>query len=163
MMELDWSSIIPGILGFVLGLILKGLLDLNFAMVSVKYLSWLPVRSIFRSTPKEVSGSWEQKWDFTTDGRYINETDRHSHTEIKQLWKYIYAEFYSENDKYYIFGEIKDNYIIGHWGDLKDKEGYFGSFQLRVINSSLMTGRWIGHSKSTQDIFGDNWHWKKMK
>ncbi len=160
-MTIDWSCLAPTIVGFVLGLIVKALLDHNMAMWLVKYLSGTPVRHIYRKNPHKISGNWEQIWDFTSSSSYGKDTERHSHTTIKQLGGYVYAEFYSRNEKYYLFGEIKDNYIVGHWGDLNDRLGYFGSFELSILNSEKMNGKWIGHSKTTREIFGDKWHWDK--
>lgn len=160
-MTIDWSHVLTAASAFIIGLIVKTLLDHNLAIWIVKYLYRLPVRFIFRTKPHDISGNWEQLWNFASTGNYSNVTERHSHTQLKQLGKYVYAEFYSRNEKYYLFGEIKDNYIVGHWGDTKDKIGYFGSFEFRIINSKTMLGRWIGHSKNTQEIYGDKWNWNK--
>jgi hypothetical protein len=160
-MTIDWSHIFTAIISFVIGLIVKTLLDHNLAIWIVKYLNNTPVRFIYRTSPHKVSGDWEQIWDFNSTGNYAKETERHSHTSLKQLGKYVYAEFYSRNEKYYMFGEIKDNYIVGHWGDTIDKIGYFGSFEIRIIDSKTMSGKWIGHSKNTQEIYGDKWNWNK--
>jgi len=160
-MSIDWSHILTALIAFIVGLIIKTLLDHNLAIWIVKYLSKTPVRFIYRTNPHKLHGDWEQLWKFTSVGSYSNDIERHSHTALKQLGKYVYAEFYSANEKYYMFGEIKDNYIVGHWGDLNDPIGYFGSFEIRIVNSRNMLGQWIGHSKKTQEIYGDVWKWDK--
>jgi hypothetical protein len=160
-MEINWPHILTGIIAFILGLIIKTLLDFNVAMYIVKWFYWIPTRSVFRDKPHKIAGDWEQTWDFSATNNYSNITDRHSYTKIKQLGRYCYCEFYSVDGKYYVFGTISDSYFIGRWGDTKDKLGYYGTFQLRIINSNSMFGKWIGHSKSTQNIFGDNWTWTK--
>src|SRR5690606_12973282 len=134
---------------FILGLIVKTLLDHNLALWIVKHLHRTPVRYIYRTNPNNISGDWEQTWTFENAVHvYTKDTERHSFTTIKQLGKYVYCEFYSRNEKYYLFGEIKNNYVIGHWADLNDKLAYHGSFELRIIDSLEMEGKWLGHSKN---------------
>lgn len=159
--DIDWWKVITAIISFVIGLIVKTLLDYDLAKFIVKYFSWIPVRFIFRQKPPKISGDWEQQWDFAGTVNYLNETERHSYTNIQQIGNYCYCEFYSRNEKYYFFGKITDNYINGKWGDCKDELGYYGSFQLRIVNSKYMEGKWIGHSKTTQNILGDKWTWNK--
>ncbi|RZK16707.1 MAG: hypothetical protein EOO43_14205 [Flavobacterium sp.] len=162
-MNIDWTNIVTGLLAFLLGLLVKTLLDHNLAIWIVKYFNNTPVRFIYRTSPHNISGFWEQIWEFAAGESFTNSTERHSHTRLKQLGKYIYGEFYSASKEYYLFGEIKDNYIIGHWSDKNDKLGYFGSFEIRIVDSNCMEGKWIGHSKKTQMIYGDLWNWKKIR
>lgn len=161
-MNLDWSYVLTTVIAFLIGLIVKTLLDHNLAIWIVKYLNNTPVRFIYRTNPNKLSGDWEQNWDFTNAiDSYKETTERHSYTELKQLGKYLYSEFYSQDEKYFFFGEIKNNYIVGTWGDLNDKLAYHGSFELRVVDSKNMVGKWIGHSKNQHIINADNWVWKK--
>lgn len=161
-MNLDWSHVFTSVLAFVIGLIVKTLLDHNLAIWIVKYLNKTPVRFIYRTNPNKLNGDWEQNWDFTNAvDSYTEATERHSHTELKQLGKYLYCEFYSRDEKYFFFGEIKNNYVVGSWGDVKDKLAYHGSFELRIVDSKEMVGKWIGHSKIQPIINTDNWIWKK--
>jgi hypothetical protein len=159
--KIDWWHIFTVVAAFLIGLLIKTLLDFNLAKIIVKRLYWFPTRFIFRQKPIDLSGDWEQIWDFSENESYSKDIDRHSHTTMKQFGSYCYCEFYSQNEKYYFFGTISDNYVFGKWRDYKDKQGYFGTFQLRIVNSKKMEGKWIGHSKSTQSIYSDNWTWNK--
>ena len=162
--SLDWNHIVTAIIAFVLGLIIKTLLDLDLAKFIVKWFYWLPVRFIFRDKPADLSGDWEQIWDFSAiDSAFSEITERHSHTEIKQFGSYCYSEFYSGESKYFFFGVISNNYIRGKWGDIKDKFGYHGVFELEIKTSKSLEGKWIGHRKKGKGIDGDNWIWKKRK
>ena len=64
---------------------------------------------------------------------------------------------------YVIFGRVLHNYLIGDWYDKKDPLGYFGTFHLRIIDKNNMSGIWIGHSKTEQEVKGDSWNWKRKK
>jgi hypothetical protein len=161
-MDIGWTHIVTSVLAFVVGLIVKTLLDHNLAIWIVKYLNNTPVRFIYRTNPYKLSGDWEQCWDFENAvDSHMEAVERHSYTGIKQLGKYIYCEFYSGNEKYFFFGEIKNNFVVGTWGDLKDKLAYHGVFDLRLVNSKEMVGKWVGHSKNQPNINSDNWVWKK--
>ena len=153
--QLDWVFILQGVIAFTIALILKSLLDLKIAYVLVKYMSFLPVRSIFRENPPIIKGTWEIKWEHGGSEKFSSDTDRHGHTTINQLSNYIYFEFYSQQIKYGFFGSIKSNYISGDWFDLKDKNGYFGTFQLEIVNQNELKGLWLGYSKSTREIRSD--------
>ncbi|EIX4876194.1 hypothetical protein QTU68_004178 [Vibrio vulnificus] len=153
--SIDWSAVFTGAASFIVMLILKSLLDLNMAHLFVKYLSFLPVRNVFREKPTKLSGSWEILWEHGGSERYADEIDRHGHPEIKQLGSYIYFEFYSKQIKYSFFGCIQSGYIVGDWFDTNDKNGYFGVFQFEIVNSNELKGSWLGHSKSSREIRTD--------
>lgn len=87
---IDWSAVGTGAISFVLMLILRSLLDLKMAYMFVKYLSFLPVRNIFREKPPKLKGNWEILWGAGGSKRYVDEVDRHGHPEIMQLGSYIY-------------------------------------------------------------------------
>ncbi|MES9856437.1 MAG: hypothetical protein ABW166_07535 [Sedimenticola sp.] len=161
-MSVDWGGVLTGITAFLVALVLKALLDFRLAPLLVKYMHWIPVRTVFRSNPIDISGKWEHLWVTLESEKYKNEIDRHSHTEIKQMGAYCYAEFYSKGDKYLLFGRITDGYLVGDWHDAVDRTGYFGAFQVQVINKCELSGRWIGHSKTIQSIRGGEWLWKKL-
>lgn len=160
-MEIDWSAVLSGTITFALLFILKSLLDLRAAQYLVKWLSWLPVRNIFREKPLQIKGHWEQVWESGGSSSFQSETDRHSHPEISQLGSYCYAEFIAKGTTYVVFGRIVGEYWVGDWYDKKDPRGYFGAFQLLIQTSNFMTGKWIGHSKSKQEIKADIWQWKR--
>lgn len=153
---IDWSAVGTGAISFVVILILKSLLDLKMALISVKYLSFLPVRNIFREKPPKLGGNWEIIWGSGGSERYSAEIDRHGHPDIKQLGSYIYFEFYSQKIKYSFFGRIQSGYTVGDWFDTSDKNGYFGVFQFEIVSSKELRGSWLGHSKSSREIRTDN-------
>jgi hypothetical protein len=142
-----YAALIP----FFLGLILKTLLDLNLGKIFVKLFYWISYRGIFRTSANKVSGIYKQSWTFESNSNnYSLVSDRQSLITLKQLNNYCYGEFNSKNgqEKYYLFGEIIDRKIIGHWSDMNSKLNYFGSFELTVINSKKLQGIWIGHSNN---------------
>ena len=161
-MSIDWNTVITSLVTFIALLILKVLLDLKLTQFFVKYLYWVPVRNYFRAKPISISGQWEQKWEAAGSESFLDPTDRHSHPDIKQLGSYCYAEFISKGVTYAIFGRVIEGYLVGDWYDKNDPLGYFGAFQLQIQNSKRMQGRWIGHSKSTHTIKGDEWKWNKV-
>lgn len=161
-MEIDWSHVITSVIAFIIGLIVKTLLDHNLAIWIVKYFHKTPVRFIYRTNPNKLAGDWEQNWSFSNaKENYNKDTERHSFTELKQLGKYLYCEFYSRNEKFYFFGEIKNSFVVGTWGEISDKTSYHGSFELRIIDSKNLQGMWIGHSKFQPKINADQWIWSK--
>ena len=148
---------------FLLGMILKILMDLNLGKIVVKYCYWLSLRAIFRVKPIKISGIYRQCWDFNSNRSYTSKSDRQSLVTIKQLNNYCYAEFQSKNESYYLFGEIIDRRIIGHWGDVNNRLGYFGSFELNIINTSCIEGNWIGHSDKNPNIINSyKWAFKAV-
>jgi len=88
--------------------------------------------------------------------------DRHSHAVLRQLGRYCYAEMIYQGKYYYFFGRVHGEYLVGEWFDLKDKSGYFGTFQVRVVNSARMEGKWMGHSQSTREIRADRSEWIRV-
>jgi hypothetical protein len=161
-MNIEWSAVFTGAATFLVVLTLKILLDLKVIQFVVKYFSWIPVRNYFRTKPISISGQWEQLWEPASSENFKDSTDRHSHPVIKQLGSYCYGEFFSKGITYVIFGRVIDNYLVGDWYDKNDQLGYFGTFQLLIINSNTMKGRWLGHSKTSHTIKGDEWNWKKI-
>lgn len=159
---MDWGHILSVTIGFVIGFIIKTLLDFNIAVLIIKYLNWAPVRWLFRTNPQKLSGMWDQLWVMENSSTYPEDIDRHSNVEFKQLGSYCYGVFYSKGVGYVIFGQIKGEFLFGQWYDQKDKLGYFGTFQLRIIDSNTMSGKWIGHSKKSHIIHGDIWRWQKI-
>lgn len=138
--SVDWAAVATGITALIITLILQSLLDFKIAFIAVKYMSWVPVRSLFRENPPELCGEWEILWGDGGSQDFSSEIDRHGHAKLKQLGKYIYFEFYSKKVKYAFFGHIRSSYIIGEWFDIKDKNGYFGVYQFEIVNSGLLKG-----------------------
>ncbi|WP_321321630.1 hypothetical protein [Labilibaculum sp.] len=156
-------QLLTPLIPFVLGIIFKTMLDLNLALKLVKYFHWIPVRFLFRTKPFKVSGKWIQLWDNTVSENYVSEETRQSELHLKQFGKYCYAEYRIKNDElYFIFGEIRGNNIIGKWGDKTNELGYYGAFELRILDSKEIKGRWMGHSnKSPEKINTGEWNWKR--
>lgn len=161
-MSIDLNVIATGLAAPVAVLVVKTLLDFSLAHIFVKWFWWFPVRGIFRDAPPDLSGPWEQKWESAGSPDFQNETDRHSHTKLRQFGRYCYAEFYSKGILYCLFGKIESRYVIGSWYDKKDKHAYFGAFQLRVIDGETLEGKYVGHSRRTCVVQQDNWKWKKV-
>lgn len=160
--SVDWAAVATGITALIITLILQSLLDFKIAFIAVKYMSWVPVRSLFRENPPELCGEWEILWGDGGSQDFSSEIDRHGHAKLKQLGKYIYFEFYSKKVKYAFFGHIRSSYIIGEWFDIKDKNGYFGVYQFEIVNSGLLKGVWLGHSKKSREIRSDKFEFTKL-
>lgn len=161
-MNIDFNVIFTGLLAPVAVLIVKTLLDFKLAPLFVKYFSWIPVRGIFRRKPYEINGNWEHIWESAGSEGFAESNSRHSHSVIKQFGGYCYTEFFSKEVAYVVFGKIINEYFVGDWYDKSDSHGYFGTFQLQIIDSKTMKGRWIGHSKTRHAVKGDEWNWNKI-
>jgi hypothetical protein len=143
---MDYHILTP-LIPFALGIILKTILDFNLAYFIIKYLHWLPVRWLFRAKPDNISGQWTQLWDNEVSDKYQDKVGRQSTLTLKQFGKYIYGEFRANNDEeYYVFGEIIGRNIIGKWGDRKNELGYYGSYELKIVDINNIDGIWLGES-----------------
>lgn len=131
---------------FIIGIFLKILLDLNLGIFFIKTFYWISLRGIFRIKSNKISGIYKQHWTLNNNKKYSKISDRQSLITLKQLNNYCYGKFVSKEDTYYLFGEIIDRKIIGHWADIDSKLGYFGSFELTIIDKRRIEGVWIGHS-----------------
>jgi hypothetical protein len=160
-MNFDMNVIATGLLAPVVLLLVRVLLDFSLARWIVKYFWWVPVRSILRVKLVNISGVWEQKWGDAGSEGFRSELDRHSYTTIRQFGPYCYAEFYSKGVAYCIFGTLEGSYITGTWRDRDDENSYFGAFQLRVVDSKKLVGRFVGHSKTTAEVLQDEWVWTR--
>lgn len=159
--SLDLNSIFNTSIALLLALVIRMLLDLKVGVFSVKYLHFIPVRSIFRINPPIIKGQWEQIWDVESLN-FPKKSKRKSSTKIKQLGNYCYCEFESEEKIYVLFGKIDREQLIGEWFDKNDVLGYSGSFHLIIKNGVQMDGLWIGNSKSIVQVKSGNWSWKKV-
>lgn len=160
-MTFDLNVIATGLAAPVAVLLVKTLLDFSISHYLVKWFSWIPVRGIFRDAPHDLSGMWEQSWGAAGSPNFPNTIDRHGHTVIKQFGRYCYAEFASKGRQYRLFGRIRNNYLIGEWYDAKDKNAYFGVFELRIVSGEVMDGLYLGHSSRNSNLVQDTWKWLK--
>lgn len=160
-MQIDFNVIATGLAAPVAVLLVKTLLDFSLSHYFVKWLSWLPTRSIFRDNPHDLSGMWEQTWGSAGSQNFEEPTDRHGHTVVRQFGRYCYAEFAAKGRQYRMFGRIRNNYLLGEWYDSKDKNAYFGAFQLRILSGDTMEGIYVGHSSRTSNVGQDTWIWRK--
>lgn len=160
--EIYWSTIITSAGSFALGIIIKTILDLRLGIAMVKYLWWIRPRWIFGENPHSLAGTWDHVWHSGGSTEFARESDRHGHPRIRQLGSYCYAEFISKNKTYYFFGRVVGQYFVGEWFDLKDRAGYYGTFELRIINSDKMEGKWIGHSQKSPEIRVDSTYWNRV-
>lgn len=159
---MNWNLITP-LIPFALGIIFKTLLDLNLAKFIVKYLYWIPTRWTFGMKPESLKGNWIQHWESNNSEKYKAEPTRKSRVELKQFSKYIYGEFRVNNDEeYYVFGQVIGKSVVGIWGDCKSELGYFGTFELRIVDNNNLQGKWLGHSNERPDLINtDDWIWHK--
>lgn len=160
-MELNLNVIATGVAAPVAILLVKTLFEFSIAHYFIKYLSWIPSRALFRDNPCDLSGMWEQTWGAAGSQNFENDTDRHGHTVIKQFGRFCYAEFAAKGRQYRLFGRVRNNYLIGEWYDAKDKNAYFGAFELRILNENIMEGLYIGHSSQNCKVQQDLWNWRK--
>lgn len=161
-MPFDLNVIATGLAAPVAVLIARTLLDFSLAHVFVKWFWWVPVRGIFRDAPPSLSGNWEQRWEAAGSQDFVVDTDRHSHTTLRQFGRYCYAEYYSKGVLYCLFGKIQNSYLIGTWYDKQDKHAYFGAFQLRIVDGQTLEGKFVGHSKRNSLVQQDDWNWTKV-
>lgn len=155
MPEFNWGAIATGVATFAVALILKTLLDFHIAPKLVRYLGWLPVRNIFRAKPPSLKGKWETTWEPGGSTGFSEVTTRHGQSDTWQLGSYCYSEFFFAGIKYSFFGRIKCGYVVGDWYASKDPLGYFGTYQLEIVDSNTLRGKWIGHSKTTREVRSD--------
>ena len=160
--EINWVAVATSVASFVAGIIIKTILDLRLGIWMVKYLWWIRPRWIFGENPHALAGTWDHVWEAGGSDEFAREADRHGHPKIRQLGSYCYAEFISKSRTYYFFGRVVGQYFVGEWFDLKDRSGYYGTFELRIINSDQMEGKWIGHSQKKAEIRVDESHWKRV-
>lgn len=149
------TGIIITIILLVTVVLLRFLFDLKLAQRVIKCSGWLMSRTITRDNPSNLSGDWEIVWEPGGSESFSSEKDRHGHPVLYQAWRYVYGEFYSKGIKYAVCGRLSDNYLTGEWYDVKDKNGYFGVFHVERVNSKLLSGSWLGHSKKTREIRHD--------
>lgn len=160
-MTFDYNVIATGLAAPVAVLIVKTLLDFSLARLFVKWLWWIPVRGLFRDNPTNISGAWEHVWEAAGSEYFGRETDRHSHTTVRQFGRYCYGEFVAKGVRYSLFGVIQNSYLVGEWYDIKDKRAYFGCFQLRIIDGKTMIGKYLGHSRTKCVVQQDDWSWTR--
>ncbi|CAK6716980.1 hypothetical protein [Vibrio harveyi] len=157
---LDFNLIFNATIAFLLALSIKLLLDLRLAVYAVKYLHFLPVRSLFRENPPLLKGNWHQTWD--VESEKFSQTDSTSSlSKIRQFGHYCYSEFESGSATYVLFARIDRDQVIGEWFDKKDPLGYSGSLHLIIHSSSKMDGMWIGNSKTVVKVKSGTWAWHK--
>jgi len=160
--DISYSAVATSVASFAAGIVVKTILDLRLGILMVKYLGWIRPRWIFGANPYELSGTWDQEWGSGGSVLFANDVDRHGHPKIWQLGSYCYVEFISKSKTYYCFGRVVGAYFIGEWFDVKDRTGYYGTFELRIVNSDQMQGKWIGHSQTASEIRVDDWQWKRV-
>ena len=160
------EKVIALVIAFLLGTTTRIFLDLRLGLWVIRLFHWIPngiTRRIFRNDPPNLSGQWECIWSHGGSEQYKNETDRYSQPKLLQLDKYCYAKFIFKGRKYEMLGRIHGTFMVGEWFETVDKYGYFGAFEIKIINSNEMTGIWIGHSKEKSIIRCDKFEWKKVK
>ncbi|WNO10585.1 hypothetical protein [Teredinibacter sp. KSP-S5-2] len=159
-MEFNWLSFLLGISPLVVGLLLNLILDLRLSPKLIFVLSKMPTRSIYRDNPPNLRGEWDVYWA-SNSIKFENEKDRHKTANIYQFSKYIYAEYAAVDQRYQLVGIIEGSYITGTWYNKKDRFGYRGAFQLRIVDSKKLEGRWLGYSSNGSDINTDTYTWNK--
>ena len=155
--NLAWTAIF-----LLIVLALRSLLDLEVGATLIRILNRVPSRRIFGHKYHDLKGPWGHTWEGET-GSYLAEKDRHGHHEIYQFGRWLFAATRSRDRVFHAFGRIQGEYIVGRWYDNADDAGYFGAFQFRIVDSSRLEGKWIGHSKENPALIRHGeWKWKKM-
>ena len=143
-------------------LTLRVLLDLEVATWLIRALHWVPTRAIFRHKYPRIDGSWEHIWDGDF-GRFSKAEGRHGNHTNFQLFRWVYAATRSQGRVFTAFGRIQGDYLIGRWYDQHDDLGYFGAFQLRIVDGDSLDGIWTGHSKQNPALIRNGtWKWTKL-
>jgi hypothetical protein len=143
-------------------LALRLLLDLEMGIWVVRILHRIPMRGLFRHRYVSLKGDWEHVWEGET-GNYLMDTDRHGQHYMYQLFRWVYAGTRSRGKVFAAFGRIQGDYLIGRWYDKNDENGYFGAFQLRIVDGRNLKGKWIGHSKQNPALIrSGDWSWTKL-
>lgn len=159
---IDWAHVLSVVAAFLIGIVVKTLLDLRLALFLIKYFWWVRPRWIFGENPHGLAGTWKHIWDSGGSEKYVNADDRSDHATMRQLGQYCYADFIYQGKRYYFFGRVHGDYLVGEWFDLKDRSGYFGTFQVRVVSSDSMKGLWMGHSKESHLIRTGDSTWTRI-
>ena len=158
---IDWGHIITASILLAVLIILRTLLDFRIAIFIVKKFHFVPVRTLFREKPANISGNWKQVWSIRDTDNFSEFDERYSSISIRQFGRYCYGEFHSKGVTYSVFGKVNQGFFMGEWFDKEDEMGYFGTFELVIIDKNNMQGKWIGHSKTTTSVKGDNWVWNR--
>lgn len=153
--DIEWQSVATGTITFVLLIILRAILDFRLAPSLVRWLNRLPLRNYFRERPPKLNGTWDLLWGHGGSEDFSDVLKRHGQLQLWQFASYCYGEFFSDGKKYALFGRIENIYLLGDWYAKKDRLGYFGAFQLEVVDSNRLRGKWIGHSKKTREVRAD--------
>jgi hypothetical protein len=155
------AKALPPTIAFVAGIAVKTLLDLELATGTVRYLSWLPTRWLFRKDVYTIAGSWWQEWE-TDSTRFADDRTKRSKASIHQFFVYCVAEFEAGCRQYSAFGRITGDHLIGRWFDRRDPKGYYGTFQLEIVDRTQMRGVYLGHSKQDRAIKHGAWRWDTL-
>lgn len=160
--QVNWPAVLTSVASFLLGIVVKTVLDLRTGLFIVKYFSWICPDRLFRDNSYKLSGIWEHVWSSGRSEAFENPLDRHSHSKLYQLGPYCTAEFIAKRHTYIFFGKLRGEYLVGEWFNKQDRAGYYGAFQLRVLDSSHLDGMWIGHSKTVNKIRVDSFKWTRI-
>lgn len=94
---------------------------------------------------------------------YVATTDRHGQHRVFQFSRWVYAGTRSRGKVFTAFGRIQGDYLVGRWYDNRDEAGYFGVFQLRLIDRNRLEGTWMGHSKAVPGLIRTGpWKWERL-
>lgn len=84
-MVIDWPSLILGASPLAFGLALRFLLDMHLWPCLIKYLSWAPVRGIFRTNPANLRGEWDLYWESKSE-KFSSDIQRKNSKNIPVGW-----------------------------------------------------------------------------
>lgn len=159
-MVIDWPSLILGATPLTFGLALRFLLDMHLWPCLIKNLSWAPVRGIFRTNSANLRGEWNVYWESKSE-KFSSDIQRKKTAKIYQLDGYYYTTYAAGGQRYCMTGKIEGLYLTGVWHNLRDANGYRGSFQLRIVSQRELRGRWLGFSATSMDINTGSYVWIK--
>ena len=111
--------------------------------------------------PESLTGNWDQDWQVDNDPQPV--IHKNKTLALHQLGKSLVGKFYFADRTYKIRARIENStYISGIWFDEKAGQVYHGTLQARIeVNQKLISGKWIGFSRSHNRINTGSWEWRR--
>ncbi len=103
-----------------------------------------------------LDGRWTVTWDTKEKTTHFTQKyDRISQAKLIMFGEFMYIRCTFKDstkncyNEYCFFGIVDQDYVKGHWYDVKHARGYFGVFQMKIIDENELSGCWLGHSKNS--------------
>lgn len=152
--------LIGGLIGAVLSVIVTAILLPLIQDPVTDFLSTFLSNPFGLRKSSSLTGSWQQDWQ--VDGR-----PKIDHPEpalaLKQFGKSLVGKFTYDGRPYRLRAKIENNtFISGIWFDDASGQTYHGTFQARIeIAQKVVTGKWVGFSKSLSTFNTGTWQWNR--